>query len=59
MLHAQCQCSKMRDVLILRYSDRRKKLRERVEGNNGAPTAPAGAERGRYGRGQGREMSPR
>eukprot|EP00962_Isochrysis_galbana_P050189 scaffold21608_cov130-Isochrysis_galbana.AAC.2 len=29
-----------------------KKLRERVEGNDGALTAPAGAERGGYGRGQ-------
>eukprot|EP00962_Isochrysis_galbana_P000755 scaffold214_cov121-Isochrysis_galbana.AAC.5 len=35
------------------------KLRERVEGNDGAPTAPAGAEGGRYDRGQRLEASPR
>eukprot|EP00962_Isochrysis_galbana_P009483 scaffold2643_cov117-Isochrysis_galbana.AAC.13 len=35
------------------------KLRERVEGNNGAPTAPAGAGGGRHGRGKMLEASPR
>eukprot|EP00962_Isochrysis_galbana_P048331 scaffold20104_cov120-Isochrysis_galbana.AAC.4 len=37
----------------------KKKLRDRVEGNDGAPTAPAGAERGGYARGQGLQASPR
>eukprot|EP00962_Isochrysis_galbana_P040360 scaffold14602_cov118-Isochrysis_galbana.AAC.12 len=35
------------------------KLRVRVEANDGAPTAPAGAGGGRHGRGKGLEASPR
>eukprot|EP00962_Isochrysis_galbana_P044107 scaffold16995_cov127-Isochrysis_galbana.AAC.15 len=35
------------------------KLRERVEANDGAPTAPSGAGGGRYSRGKGLKVSPR
>eukprot|EP00962_Isochrysis_galbana_P032973 scaffold10948_cov132-Isochrysis_galbana.AAC.5 len=40
------------------YAVEKTKLRESVEGNDGALTAPAGAERGGYARGQGLQASP-
>jgi len=47
--------------LHLVVTSRKKKLRERVEGNNGAPTAPAGAGAGggRHGRGERLKACPR
>eukprot|EP00962_Isochrysis_galbana_P055106 scaffold26794_cov129-Isochrysis_galbana.AAC.1 len=45
---------------VLARSGRKKtKLRERVEGHDGASPAPAGARRGGYGRGQRCQTSPR
>eukprot|EP00962_Isochrysis_galbana_P030167 scaffold9761_cov118-Isochrysis_galbana.AAC.2 len=43
----------------LYYVPKKTKLRERAEGNDGAPTAPAGAERGGNNSGQGLQASPR